>query len=40
LDNAKEATKGIAKDMGDVLIYAIDPINGMRFLKQKYGLNN
>lgn len=40
LDSAKEATKGIARDIGDVLIYAIDPINGMRFLKQKYNLNN
>lgn len=39
LDKAKEATEGIAKDMGDVLIYAINPNDGMRFLKNKYGLN-
>ncbi len=40
LDKAEEATRGIARDMGDILIYAIDPVNGMRFLKQKYGLND
>ncbi|MGE5582904.1 MAG: pyruvate carboxylase subunit B [Bacillota bacterium] len=39
LDKAREATEGIAKDMGDVLIYAINPNDGMRFLKNKYGLN-
>jgi len=38
LDKAKEATKGIAKDTGDVLIYALYPTTGMRFLKWKYGL--
>jgi len=38
LDKAKEATKGIAKDIGDVLIYALYPTTGMRFLKWKYGL--
>ena len=35
---AKEATKGIAKDIGDVLVYALYPQTGMRFLKWKYGL--
>lgn len=38
LDKAKEATKDIARDIGDVLIYALYPITGMRFLKWKYGL--
>ncbi|MBA7652562.1 Oxaloacetate decarboxylase alpha chain [subsurface metagenome] len=38
LDKAKEATKDIAKDIGDVLIYALYPDTGMRFLKWKYGL--
>jgi len=38
LDKAKEATKDIAKDIGDVLIYALYPTTGMRFLKWKYGL--
>ena len=38
LDNAREATKGIARDIGDILIYAIYPVTGMRFLKWKYGL--
>lgn len=40
LDKAREATEGIAKDMGDVLIYAINPNDGMRFLKQKYGIDS
>ena len=38
MDKAKEATKGIARDIGDVLIYAIYPQTGMRFLRWKYGL--
>ncbi len=38
LDKAKEATKDIAKDIGDVLIYALYPDTGMRFLRWKYGL--
>jgi len=38
LEKAKEATKGIAKDTGDVLIYALYPTTGMRFLRWKYGL--
>ncbi|MEA3442741.1 MAG: pyruvate carboxylase subunit B [Chloroflexota bacterium] len=37
LDKAKAATKSIAQDIGDVLIYAIFPDTGMRFLKSKYG---
>ncbi len=38
LEAAKEATKDIAKDIGDVLIYALYPTTGMRFLRWKYGL--
>ncbi|MGQ9921310.1 MAG: pyruvate carboxylase subunit B [Desulfobacca sp.] len=37
-DKAVEDTKGIAKNDGDVLIYALYPTTGMRFLKWKYGL--
>ncbi len=38
LEKAKEATKGLAKDLGDVLVYALYPTTGQRFLKWKYGL--
>ncbi len=38
LDKAREATKDVAKDIGDVLVYALYPTTGMRFLKWKYGL--
>ena len=38
MEKAKEATKEIAKDIGDVLVYALYPTTGMRFLKWKYGL--
>jgi pyruvate carboxylase subunit B len=38
LEKAKEATKGIARDIGDVLVYALYPATGMDFLKWKYGL--
>jgi len=38
LDKAYEATEGIARGIGDVLIYALYPTTGMRFLKWKYGL--
>jgi len=37
LEKAKEATKDIARDIGDVLIYALYPTTGMAFLKAKYG---
>ena len=37
LEKAREATKDLAKDIGDVLIYALYPTTGMRFLKWKYG---
>jgi pyruvate carboxylase subunit B len=38
LDKAREDTKDIAQDIGDVLIYALYPTTGMRFLRWKYGL--
>ena len=38
LEKAKEETKDLAKDIGDVLVYALYPTTGMRFLKWKYGL--
>jgi len=38
MDAAFKATEGIAKDIGDVLTYALYPTTGMRFLKWKYGL--
>jgi pyruvate carboxylase subunit B len=37
LDAAKEATTGLARDMGDVLVYALYPTTGRRFLEWKYG---
>jgi biotin carboxyl carrier protein len=37
-DKAVADTKGLAKNDGDVLIYALYPTTGMRFLKWKYGL--
>jgi len=37
-DKAVAATKGLAKDDGDVLVYALYPTTGERFLKWKYGL--
>ena len=38
MEAAKEATSEIAKNTGDVLIYALYPTTGLRFLKWKYGL--
>jgi len=38
LGKAQEATRGIARDIGDVLIYALFPITGLEFLRRKYGL--
>jgi len=38
LDKAEEATKDIATDIGDVLVYALYPTTGMRFLRWKHGL--
>jgi pyruvate carboxylase subunit B len=37
-DKAVADTKGLAKNDGDVLIYALYPTTGARFLKWKYGL--
>ncbi|MBN2072228.1 MAG: pyruvate carboxylase subunit B [Candidatus Krumholzibacteriota bacterium] len=38
LDKAREAVKGLARDNRDLLIYALYPTTGMRFLRWKYGL--
>ena len=38
LDKAREAVKDISQDIGDVLINALYPITGLRFLKWKHGL--
>jgi pyruvate carboxylase subunit B len=38
MEKAKQDTKDIAKDIGDVLIYAMYPQTGMKFLRIKYGL--
>jgi len=38
MEKAREATKGIARSRGDVLIYALYPQPGLEFLKRKYGL--
>jgi len=38
LEKAKQETKGVAKNLEDVLTYAMYPTTGMRFLKWKYGL--
>ena len=38
MEKAKEATKGLAKDIGDVLVYALYPVTGLQYLKWKYGL--
>jgi pyruvate carboxylase subunit B len=38
LDKAREAVREFTQDMGDVLISALYPITGLRFLKWKYGL--
>ena len=37
LDKAKQDVEGLAKDIDDVLIYALYPTTGKRFLKWKYG---
>jgi pyruvate carboxylase subunit B len=38
LAKAEDDTKGLARDIGDVLCYALYPTTGLRFLKWKYGL--
>jgi len=37
LPKAREDVKGLAVDLDDVLIYALYPVTGKRFLKWKYG---
>jgi pyruvate carboxylase subunit B len=37
MEKAKKDTEGLAKDIDDVLIYALYPMTGKRFLKWKYG---
>jgi len=39
LEKAKEETKDVAKNTKDVLIYALYPTTGMRFLRLKYDLD-
>jgi biotin carboxyl carrier protein len=36
LDKARAATDGLARDIGDVLCFALYPTTGLRFLKWKY----
>lgn len=38
LEKAKTEVEGLAKDIDDVLIYALFPTTGKRFLRWKYGL--
>jgi oxaloacetate decarboxylase alpha subunit/pyruvate carboxylase subunit B len=37
LEKAKKETEGLAVDMDDVLIYALYPVTGKRYLRWKYG---
>jgi oxaloacetate decarboxylase alpha subunit/pyruvate carboxylase subunit B len=37
LEKAKEEIKDLAKDIDDVILYAIYPVTGKKFLKWKYG---
>jgi len=37
LEKAKQETEGLAVDLDDVLIYALYPVTGKKFLKWKYG---
>ncbi|MSQ13112.1 MAG: pyruvate carboxylase subunit B [Dehalococcoidia bacterium] len=38
MPKAREDSKGVAKDIGDVLTYALYPTTGMQFLKVKYAM--
>ncbi len=40
MEKAREATKGLAKNRGDLLIYALYPQVGLEFLKRKYGVSD
>ncbi|MBF0226686.1 MAG: pyruvate carboxylase subunit B [Desulfobacterales bacterium] len=37
MDKAKEDVKGLAVDIDDIILYAIYPVTGKKFLKWKYG---
>lgn len=39
MDKAKETTKSITQDIGDVLIYALYHVDGLAFLKKKYSVD-
>ncbi len=39
MEKAKEAIKDVTRDIGDVLIYALNPTTGMKLLNKKYGLD-
>jgi len=39
LEKAKEESKEFARNIQDVLIYALYPATGARFLKYKYGID-
>lgn len=38
MPQAEGSTRGLARDIGDVLTYALYPVTGLRFLRVKYGL--
>ena len=38
MEKAKKDVEGLAKDLDDVIVYALYPTTGKRFLKWKYGL--
>jgi pyruvate carboxylase subunit B len=38
MPKARKDTEGLAKNDGDVLVYALYPVTGLRFLRWKYGL--
>jgi len=38
LDKAREAIKDISEDLFDVILYALFPVTGLKYLKWKYGL--
>jgi pyruvate carboxylase subunit B len=38
MEASREATAGLARDVGDVLVHALYPTTGLRFLKWKYGV--
>ncbi len=40
LDKAKKDVEGLAKDLDDIIVYALYPTTGKRFLKWKYGLED